>query len=203
MRHIAMASPYVAILAGLHWLGSAWVTILLYHAGLLLYMLCTRTNHRGRRLLAGWNTRAGAAVSVLCAGSGPLLVLLWPAIARENSRLASSLISLGLDGASWWLFVVYYVGVHPIIEEVFWRGVQSSGRRGISIADIAFAGYHALVLPFFVRGLWVLVVSVILMLVAWFWRRLATRYDGLAIPIASHAIAGLSTMAATGVLIDG
>jgi len=200
--HIAMALPYAAILIGLHGLGSAWLAILLYHAGIALYLLRAKRENLTSSLLRGWDPASGAALSLLCVGNGPLLVILWPMVAIEPGSLSTGLTTAGLGGVSGWLFAGYYVSVHPVLEEALWRGALFSDRRGIAASDVAFAGYHALVLPYFVRIGWVPVVCVILALVAWMWRRAVRNFHGLAIPIVTHALAGLATMAAAYILAN-
>lgn len=199
---LALAIPYVAVLIGLYALRSAWLAILLYHAGILVCLLPALSRNASRELARGWSLTAAAPLLLASAASGPLLVLLWPAIALDSEGLAVTLANFGLLGPAWWAFAGYYVTVHPALEELFWRsparprGRPVWDRAGISWGDLAFTGYHALVLRFFVSPPWVLAILIILVLTALIWRRLATRYGGLAIPLLAHAIAGVSTLAA-------
>ncbi|MCK4415082.1 MAG: hypothetical protein KAY32_16240 [Candidatus Eisenbacteria sp.] len=202
-NHLAMTLPYAAVLIGLYWLGSAWVAILLYHAGMGIFLLRCGSSKQRPGLLQGWSAAAGTVLSVTCAGTGPLLILLWPTAAGESHNISAILAAFGLHGGAWWLFAAYYVIVHPLLEEAFWRGAQFSGHRGVALGDVAFAGYHALVLQYFLSPPWVLASVVSLLFVAWIWRRVGARYGGLAIPVVSHAAAGLSTMLAAYILARG
>ena len=202
-RHVALLMPCIAVLIGLNILRSAWAAILFYHAVIVIYLFLTRSDRPRPALFRGWHTSTGIGLILLCACSGLLLVLLWPVIENVHGNLSAALDSFGLHGARWWLFAAYYVSLHPILEEIFWRGAMSERNRSINFTDIAFATYHMLVLLHFLKIPWVIVVFVILVLVSWFWRSIAGRYHGLAIPVISHMTAGLGIMTATYLLSRG
>ncbi len=202
-RHVALLMPCIAVLIGLNILRSAWAAILFYHAVIVIYLFLTRSDRPRPALFRGWHTSTGIGLILLCACSGLLLVLLWPVIENVHGNLSAALDSFGLHGARWWLFAAYYVSLHPILEEIFWRGAMSERNRSINFTDIAFATYHMLVLLHFLKIPWVIVVFVILVLVSWFWRSIAGRYHGLAIPVISHMTAGLGIMTATYFLSRG
>jgi membrane protease YdiL (CAAX protease family) len=172
------------------------VTILIYHLGIVLFLGSKGLWNSCRSIRLGWSIGTGVAVCLLAAGCGPLLLLLWGILARQPDTLSITITDLGLAGSSWWIFAIYYVAVHPALEEVFWRDHLLRDGRGLSFFDFAFSGYHLLVLPLFVRLHWALICFVVLTLVAWLWRSIAIRSRGLAIPVVSHAVANLSTIAA-------
>ncbi len=116
-------------------------------------------------------------------------------------NLGETLTSFHLSGLSWWAFAAYYVTVHPVLEEIYWRGYLRGAHRSPVAVDIAFAGYHVLVLCIFVKLPWVLVSFGVLLFAAWSWRQLAARYSGLGVAIASHAAADLSIVAVVEYLI--
>ena len=196
-RHVVLLMPCIAVLIGLNMLRSAWAAILFYHAVIVIYLILSRSDRARPALFQGWHTSTGIGLILLCACSGPLLVILWPVSENVHGTLSTTLESFGLHGARWWLFAAYYVSLHPILEEIFWRDALADRNRNINISDIAFATYHMLVLLHFLKIPWVIVVFVILVLVSWFWRRIAGRYHGLAIPVISHMTAGLGIMTAT------
>jgi hypothetical protein len=191
-----MALPYAAVIIGLYLFKRPWVAMGLYHLGIILILLKSRPGPVVRSLRAGWSTGAGLAVTLLCAGSGPALILLWKWIALRPGELQLSLSQLGFSRTSWGLFVAYYVIVHPALEEIFWRDRLRSLRKGPALADAAFAGYHFLVLILFLHPFWAAAAVVILACTGWLWRRTAIRHQGLAIPVISHTAASLGTMAA-------
>lgn len=194
--NIVILLPCVAVAVGLNYFRSAWAAILLYHAIIVIALLLTRRALPRIELFRGWNNATGAGLTIVSACCGPLLVLLWPVISDLNGNLSSALASFGLQGASWYLFVAYFVTVHPVLEELFWRDPRVSGNRRVDITDIAFAAYHVIVLVHFLKSPWVIIIFVILTLVSWLWRLVALRYNGLAIPVISHITAGLAIMTA-------
>ncbi len=202
-RYVVLLMPCIAVLAGLYYLRSAWTAILLYHAGIVIYLFLARSDRPRPALFRGWHTPTGIGLVLLCACSGPLLVILWTVIENVQGSLSAVLESFGLRGTSWWLFAAYYVSLHPILEEIFWRDALAERNRSIDIVDIAFAAYHVLVLLLFLKIPWVIVVFVILVLVSSLWRRMAGRYHGLAIPVISHMTAGLGIMTAIYLLTRG
>jgi hypothetical protein len=201
--NIVILLPCIAVLVGLDYLRSAWAAILLYHAVIVIYLGLTRRDRPRPELSHGWNNAAGAAFTIMGACSGPLLLLLWPVISNVSGGLDNALDSFGLNGASRWLFSAYFVSLHPVLEELFWRDALVKGNGRLDIVDIAFAAYHVLVLVHFLKLPWVILVFVILIMVSWLWRRVADRYHGLAIPIISHIAVGLGIMAATLLIAGG
>jgi membrane protease YdiL (CAAX protease family) len=138
---------------------------------------------------------------IVCAAGSFLLAPLWGTMSREHVDLAEALTSLRLSGFSWWVFAAYYVTVHPVLEEVFWRGYLPGVRRSPVASDVAFAGYHVPVLCLFIKLPWVLVSFGALWFASWSWRQLTARYSGLGVAIASHAVADLSVIAVVEYLI--
>lgn len=197
---LSLAIPFAAVWVGLYEMGSAWAALLLYESGMALVLLTDRPRFGLRSLFRGWRARGGAPLVFLCAASGPILALLWSGIALDPGDLDATLANLGLSGAGWALFALLYVTVHPCLEEAFWRdpalGAGGRVRAGGPIRDTAFAGYHLLVLLRFLRPAWALAALLPLWLIAGWWRRAAERNGGLAIPVVSHSVAGLSTIAA-------
>jgi hypothetical protein len=211
LRCLAIALPYAAVLLGLYVLRNAWAAILLYHAGMLVLLrLGGRTSLTGQGGLLkaarqGWSAPAAVVAGIVCAAGSFLLAPLWGTISRSHVDLTGALTSLHLSGISWWLFAAYYVTVHPVLEEIFWRGYLSRAHRSAMVSevvsDVAFAGYHVLVLCLFIKLPWVLVSFGVLWLASWSWRRLTARYSGLGVAIASHAAADMSVIAVVEYLI--
>lgn len=202
-RFLFALIPYAGILFGLHILHSAWVALLSYHLGIVLVLTCAgpgppraRIVRVARRLRSGWSGRAAALAILVCAGTGPAFLLLWPVVSLDPGGLAASLDRLGLSGASLHVFSLWYCTAHPVLEEAFWRDRLGSADRRPEASDLLFAGYHMLVLPTFLHLPWVLASFVILAGAAWFWRTLTLRHAGLAVTALSHAVASISTMAA-------
>jgi membrane protease YdiL (CAAX protease family) len=201
LRYLAIAIPYAAVFLGLYVFRNAWATILLYHVGMVTLLRFGGQENPLRAVRQGWSAPAAAVTGIVCASCGLLLVLLWGTISREHMNLGETLTTFHLSGLSWWVFAVYYVTVHPVLEEIYWRGYLPGAHRSRAVVDVAFAGYHVPVLCLFIKLPWVLVSFGVLLFAAWSWRQLAARYCGLGVAIASHAAADLSIVAAAEYLI--
>lgn len=201
LSYLAIALPYAAVILGLHVLQNAWATILLYHVGMVTLLRIGGQEGFLRAVRQGWSAPAAVVIGIVFATGGLLLVLLWGTMSREHVDLAETLTSLRLSGLYWWVFTAYYVIVHPVLEEIFWRGYLPRAHRSPVVPDVAFAGYHVLVLCIFIKLPWVLVSFGVLWFASWSWRKLVARYSGLGVAIASHAVADLSVIAAVEYLI--
>ncbi len=192
--------PYVAVALGLYVLGNAWVAILLYHTGIVIVLFGRRGELAGV-LFRGWDLRIATAGAAGCALAGALIFLLWDLIHIEGLSLGVTLEHYGLYGVRWVAFVVYFVVVHPLMEEAFWRYHLIRMPKGPHWLDAAFAGYHIPVLLLFITPAWTVLSFVLLVGVAWVWRVLSDRSRGLAIPVFTHAAADLSIMCAVWVIV--
>ena len=205
LRCLAIALPYAAVLLGFYVLRNAWAAILLYHAGMLILLRLGGQGGFLRAVRRGWSVPAAVVAGIVCATGSFLLAPLWGTLSREHVDLTGALTDLHLSGLSWWLFAAYYVTVHPVLEEIFWRGYPSRAHRSAMasavVSDVAFAGYHVLVLCLFIKLPWVLVSFGVLWFASWSWRRLTARYSGLGVAIASHAAADMSVVAVVEFLI--
>ncbi len=210
LRILPALIPYAAVLIGMYALSSVWLTMGLYHLGVLAFMLL-RPNGPGRcALLRGWRNGPGLLLGLACVLSGVSIYLAFPlaaaigagpADASAASGLAGALAGFGAGGAGFWLLFVWYVALTPWIEELFWRGRLGSTRRGLDASDILFAGYHVLVLLKFLQWPWVVLAFASLAAAAWAWRWAMRATGGLAIPVATHAVADISTMIAVYMLM--
>lgn len=201
LSYLAIALPYAAVILGLHVLQNAWATILLYHVGMVTLLRLGGQEGLLRAVRQGWSAPAAVVIGIVFATGGLLLVLLWGTMSREHVDLAETLTSLRLSGLYWWVFAAYYVTVHPVLEEIFWRGYLPRAHRFPVVPDVAFAGYHVLVLCIFIKLPWVLVSFGVLWFASWSWRQLVARYSGLGVAIASHAAADLSVIAVAEYLV--
>jgi membrane protease YdiL (CAAX protease family) len=193
----AYSAPYLAVLIGLYLIGNAWIAALLYHALMLLFL-----RHRERRscsLLSGWRPGLGIILTLVCACSGLFLYLLWPAAGLADHDLRTTLTDLGLGGIWLWVFCLYFSTAGVLLEELFWRDSPAGGGSPL---DAAFAGYHALVLVFFIKLVWVAAILMILFAMGRIWRIIASRTGGLAIPVISHSVADLSVVVALFLLLN-
>lgn len=199
---------YVGLFVGLYVLDSVWAAILLYHAGIIAGLILMRSRGLGTALRSGWRGEVLWITCLVGAAGGGFVYELWPIVKLDGLVLRDALARLGLAGKAWWAFVAYFVTIHPVLEELFWREAlvhrvsggrddpPGSGLRRPTWLDALFAGYHVLVLSLFLQPVWVVVSFVVLLTVGWLWRLAAVRWRGLGVPVLSHAVADASIMGA-------
>jgi membrane protease YdiL (CAAX protease family) len=170
--------------------------MLLYHAGMVSVGLALGGASQVRSLGRGAQLLPLGLLGILCLASGPALYLTYPFFTGGDQPLGPVLGRLGLSGAPWLAFMVYYTLVNPFIEEWYWRGVLGSESRLPVASDVAFAGYHAVVLVAFIPAYWAALTAASLTGAAWLWRQLAARAGGLLVPVATHLLADLSVIVA-------
>lgn len=200
LRRLAPLIPYAAVGVGVYLASSAWIAILLYHVGAMAVARSlpreTASERPSPRRGTSW---LAAALIIGAALVGPAIYFAWDGITLPSGTLDDTLVSLGLNGATWIAFAIYYATVNPVVEEVFWRRYLLTPERHAAGNDLWFAGYHVLVLVRFVQPIWVAVATAILAIAAWLWRQLG-RELGLIAPITSHVIADASLILAVSAL---
>ena len=82
LRTLAALIPYPVVLFGLFFLHNAWVTILLYHACMLVFMAGTR-HSIPRPGLGGLSIPLLIGGTAACSLAGPAIFLLWPVMPVE------------------------------------------------------------------------------------------------------------------------
>jgi len=184
--------PYVAMIVGLHLLGSAWVSFLIYHG--LVVLTIWRDAELRRDLVRGWCTKIGVAAIGFGIAGGAMMLLLAPYAGIDAALINPGLAKLGLAGAGWLLFVIYHTFVNPWFEEILWRGKLGCDSKRPVADDFLFAGYHVLVLMLFLDWIWIALAFVVLTIAGWFWRQLRRRFGGLLLPVLSHLAADGSIM---------
>jgi hypothetical protein len=197
-----LAIPYVAMLVGLVGLDHGWIAFLLYHAGVLVAMRQTAPRPRitPRRTPPFWvlprAVGVGLAVGFGALG-GILLELLWPVLVPGDLSVATDayLTHLGLEGPARVSFVAYHVLVNPVIEERFWRRHLATASRRFDTGDVAFAGYHLVVLAPLLPVAWLVVTFGVLVVAGWVWRQVAVASGSLVLPVVSHLAADAAVMA--------
>ncbi len=198
MKKPVFLIPYLAMVVGLHVLGSAWISFLLYH-GLVLLVVC-RDRPLLSSLLRGWAPGVGLGAVLFGVGGGALLFVLAPRIGLDAALITPAIARLGLHGTGWLLFVVYHTLVNPWFEEVLWRGWLGSDSVRPVAGDFLFAGYHLLVLVLFLEWRWIALAFGVLVVASWYWRQLRRRHEGLLLPVVSHLAADGSIMAVVYIL---
>jgi membrane protease YdiL (CAAX protease family) len=182
--------PYITITIGLLLFHNAWLAMLGYHAGIVVYLVCSKTKFKlpfsndGAKpvtLVAGF--LAGAVVS-------SFLYLCWPFLSIPED-IGTYLETIGLTKSTWPVFLVYFIIVNPMLEEYFWRYCISSTLKRPVWNDVLFAGYHLLVFYGQVASGWLILVFLGLTAGAWFWRQLNRINGGILASYISHLAADI------------
>lgn len=188
LRQISPLIPYVSVALGLYAFGSAWLAIVSYHIGMLAVVLASKAplgSHWVRSERLGWWP---TTTSVFALG-GVAIYALWPYTLPSCDLVRHGLGCLGITRQMWPFFAVYFCLVNSLIEEIFWRGYLRNDSRLPITNDLAFAGYHGVVLLFFASAVWVPLAILVCFLVAWLWRVMRAATGSLVLPIITHLIA--------------
>lgn len=186
---IAPFVPYFAVGAGFLVFRNAWAAILGYHLGMVIVILLCRTKIPLKRFFGSNNCKMTLAAASIGASGGIVLYLLWPFLQISGGI---NIQNYGLTGKTWPLFMAYYIGVNPLIEEYYWRGLLGSVSKRIVPNDALFAGYHAIVLAGYIGVTWLALFLVVLSAVAWFWRQVNNSAEGLLPSTVSHIAADVT-----------
>jgi membrane protease YdiL (CAAX protease family) len=180
--------PYPAVIIGFLIFRNAWLTVLGYHAGMILVLLLSNTRPPLKTIFKGNHFWIPFITFLIGGCAGVVLYLLWPDVSLPPD-INVFLRSLGLTGLSWLVFVAYFSLVNPFIEEYYWRGYLGSTAKGITLNDVLFSGYHLIVLAGLIGNIWLFVVFTGLTLGAWFWRQMNRLNGGLLASVVSHLAA--------------
>jgi len=189
MKLLAALVPYIAVGIGMGVFHSGWLAILLYHLGVVSFLLYRKSTGLGRRMWAGIKSPLVIPSMLVCALAGPVVYFMWPWFAVSESALPEWMAHYGLTGWAWFLLIPYFSFVHPVFEEVHWQEVSPEHVTGICWQDLLFAGYHVLVLFQVIAWPWLVLVFGLLTGSSVFWRWAAKRLGGYGLPILTHATA--------------
>ncbi|MCK4565577.1 MAG: CPBP family intramembrane metalloprotease, partial [Verrucomicrobia bacterium] len=140
---------------------------------------------------------------LVCIIAAPVVYFMWPWFSVSDSILPEWLARYGLRGWAWLLLIPYFSLVHPVLEEVHWRGISQDSTTGICWQDLLFAGYHVLVLFQLIRWPWLFLVFGVLAGSSVFWRWATSRSGGYGLSILTHAAADAAVVAGIHFLLRG
>ncbi len=192
--------PYLAVLVGLVLLRNAWLSILSYHAFILLTLWRKPRPVKLRPLGA---RRIWIPSAFACVAAGGILLALWPFVSRGDEELMPWLAAHGLSGFGWIAFLPYFAFVHPLLEELHWRGLDDPSSGPFAWTDLAFAGYHALVLYPLLQPVWLILVFVVLGISSALWRAMSRVNRSLGFAVLTHVLADASVIAAAYIISRG
>jgi hypothetical protein len=185
-RLLPYIAPYIAVLVFWMVLENAWLTVLAYHAQILVW-----SRHRLGRVARGWDARWFLYTAVPCALAGPLLYAFLPTF-TGHADLAAWLGRYGLGRGSLAAMIPYFGVVHPILEQAHWGALRARNAG----THAAFAGYHALVLYTVLAPAWLVLCIAVLAAASLAWAKLQERTSGLLVPVLGHALADLGVVLA-------
>ncbi len=176
------------------------MSVLGYHLLILIGLALRRPQYSWRPL---GRKSLWIASALICLLAGPALYLLWPVIGKGDGRLLLWLSAHGLSGLSWMIFLPYFALVHPVLEELHWRGFTGGISQRIHWVDLAFAGYHVLVLYPLVQPAWLTLLFVILAASSAIWRHWSSMYRSVGLAVMTHTLADASVILATYFILKG
>lgn len=193
-KYFYAISPYIAVLVGLYLFKNAFLTLVLYHLGILVAILIFGKDFRPSTLFQIRNLKLFVTLSAVYAFSGIVIFYIWPYIKIPNIDIVSTLSSYGLDGTNKIIFLIYYSTINPVLEELYWRFVLDSRNKYLSLSDVLFAAYHILILALFFKAAYLILFFLGLLLVARFWRYLRQNLSENLLVFTTHIIADFSIM---------
>lgn len=196
MKWIAPILVYLTIGAGLFIFHNAWITLLGFHAAIIVSLLIARPKilivvlFKSRNI--GW-----IVLNILLCGSSGVVLYYFRSCFGIVADLPTQTTSLGLNASTWPRFMLYFVLVNPLLEEYFWRGYLGDKTKSLHSSDFVYAGYHALILISQTSVFTVVFAVITLTLTGWFWRQIARRDNGdLLAPVLGHMAADCTILMA-------
>jgi membrane protease YdiL (CAAX protease family) len=195
MKWIAPILAYLAVGIGLFQFHSAWGALLGFHFVIVVSLLLARSHIPADVLLKITDIRWSVLSILLCGSSGVALYYLWGYFGFADN-LPAQIESLGLTASTWIPFIAYFALANPFVEEYFWRGFLGNRKKGPSISDFVYSGFHALILFGRVRAGLIIFSLVVLALAGWLWRQIAREDRGLLAPVLGHMAADFTILVA-------
>lgn len=181
--------PYVFVAFGVFVVSNALIAVGLYATIMLSVTLVEKGSSAFSEIFKGWLWREGIVFSVLSSFAGISLFFVWQYLQKSGGDANFMLQKFGLDKTGMIIFGLYLIFVNPVLEELFWRHTLHTNTKADIAIDALFAGYHLLVLPFFLNIVGCILAYFVLIVTSFAWRFVKERFGGLAIPVVTHMIA--------------
>jgi membrane protease YdiL (CAAX protease family) len=196
------AIAYVAVALGHYALNRTWVTLVVYHGGIVAYVLATKQLTAVRELVRGWRTGLALASMGVFALAGLAIWHLWPLAALPDVDFAAMMSQRGLGGWRFWAFAAAIVFINPALEEILWRGCLVDDVRRPSWIDAAFGGFHLFGAVLIANLAISVLIFFLLAAVSWYLRWVRAATGGLAVCWAAHTAADVSIVWAMHLLMQ-
>jgi len=192
--------PYFGVLIGLLILKNAWAGVLGFHLGILLSLILAKPNISPKILFKSKNIK-WVLINIFLCGSSGFVIYFARSLFGITENISLQLAELELNKSTLIPFIVYFSLVNPFLEEYFWRAVFGSETKSFYFGDLAYAGYHGLVLFGKIHPFAIIFAFVCLTIISWFWRQVQRQEEGLLAPVLGHMMADFSIMIAVYFLI--
>jgi len=190
---LKLLAPYLAVT--IFWWGfqNAWLSILVYHAQILLW-----SNNHAKLLLKGFDKQGFVSFALPCLATGFIAYFLLPFMYPE-AALGLWLSNYKLEGIALLLMIPYFGVIHPPLEQMHWAELRE--KHGL-LAHVCFAGYHVIVLFSLLNAICLALAVTVLLTVSMLWAWMHKRYQGLAIPALTHIFADAGIIVAAFFLVN-
>lgn len=193
MKWIAPALAYLAVGLGVFVFHSAWSALLGFHIAIAGSLVMIKPDIPIPLLFKSTSIKWILLSLLLTGSSGILLYILWDRF-QVAGDLPAQLERLGLTSSTWPAFIAYFAAVNPFVEEYFWRGYLGDPTKGLHGSDLAYAGFHGMILIGRVHIASIVFALVILTLAGWIWRQIAREDRGLLAPVLGHMAADFTIL---------
>lgn len=185
---------WILVSFGIHVLENIWWTIALFHSGILTCLFIHRKRFKPVVLFKGWHwgwAVLNVLIGIVC---GTIIYFAWDIFGISGDALKT----LGFGNRKW-LLMIYFSTINPMLEELFWRALppvlppeeamrHTEKNAWLTASDIAFAGYHVIVVSGFAGILFCTISFIGLLFGAVMWRRLYHTLNGLLVPLLTHGL---------------
>ena len=191
---------YLGVIIGLFILKNAWAGVFGFHFGILLALIIARPNISLTILFKSKNLK-WVLINIFVCGSSGFVIYSARSLFGITENISGQLAELGLNKSTLIPFIAYFSLVNPFLEEYFWRAIFGSETKSFYFGDLAYAGYHGLVLFGKIHPLAVIFALACLTFIGWLWRQVKRQDEGLLAPVLGHMAADFSVMMAVYFLV--
>lgn len=202
-RPLWLIAPSIVVALAMLVAGNAWIAMLGFHLTLIVAMIVHRRQLDWRQVLA--RPRSGILAAHLFGAMAMMTVFSLALFAYANHSSSSTyggyldeqLTAFGVAESSRIWFAVQLCLLNPLLEELFWRGLFFSRRKGLAATDACYAAFHFFALAAFMPVLQASVGTLALIGVGYALRQLAARFRGsIVVPVVWHALGDLAVVVA-------
>jgi membrane protease YdiL (CAAX protease family) len=198
---LRLIGPSLMILIGLLLIGNIVVTFLLFFGWLLLVPLIDRAFPRERLKVTKKAVGLGVASGLL------FLAFIYGGVSwlhvylLDINKLRVLLLDWGFSGPLELIFVLLFIFVNPVLEEVYWRGymyekLRRNGTAAYTIAmtSIFYTLYHVITVLYLFQSGYVAVAVLPVLVAGLFWAFVREKTGSIISSIIGHSLADLGIM---------